>query len=268
MTWTLTLGDCLEGMRAMADKSVDHTIMDPPFEEEAHSKGRRVLVETAAESKHRAATGETRGRGCVEKQIAYPPITEAERAASAMQVARLTRRWILVFCQSEAAHKWRACLEAAGAQYIRTGVYWKADAQPQYSGDRPGVGWEAIVIAHGMPRTGRTRWNGGGKCARWDASADARFGKKLAVDGQKPERLMVQLVEDFTEVGDLVLDPFTGAGTTGVACLKTGRRFVGFERLPAHHAIATERLRTTTLQERLAFPPMKQLTLSSDLDLP
>lgn len=237
MTWTLTLGDCIEGMRGLADKSVDHTIMDPPFEEEAHSKGRRV-----GSSLLRTPGDNWREKGFdaapVVKQIAYPPISDDERSASAREVARLTKRWILVFCQSEAAHKWRSCLEAAGAQYIRTGVYWKADAQPQYSGDRPGVGWEAIVIAHGMPRTGRTRWNGGGKCARWDASADARFGKKLAVDGQKPERLMVQLVEDFTEVGDLVLDPFTGAGTTGVACLKTGRRFLGFERLPAHHSIA------------------------------
>jgi len=265
MTYRLILGNCIEGMRELEDKSADHAIMDPPFEAEAHSRGRRV-----SDSALRKEDDDWRIKGATVqvKQISYPPISEAERTESAREVARLTKRWILIFCQSEAAHKWRACLEDAGAQYIRTGVYWKADAQPQYSGDRPGVGWEAIVIAHGMPRTGRTRWNGGGKCARWDASADARFGKKLAVDGQKPERLMVQLVEDFTEVGDLVLDPFAGAGTTGVACLKTGRRFIGFERLPAHHAIAMERLQTATAQERLAFTPMKQLTLSRDTDLP
>lgn len=40
--WQLHLGDCIEGMRALPDKSVDHTIIDPPFEQEAHSKGRRV----------------------------------------------------------------------------------------------------------------------------------------------------------------------------------------------------------------------------------
>ncbi len=264
MTHILNLGDCIEGMRQLADKSVDHAIFDPPFEKEAHSAGRRVMVQTWQEK--------LLGQGeVVNKQISYPPITEDERAESAKQVARVTRRWILCFCQSEAAHKWRACFEAAGAQYIRTGVYWKSDAQPQYSGDRPGVGWEAIVIAHGMPRTGRTRWNAGGKCARWDASADARFGKKLQVDGQKPLSLMRQLVQDFTDEGELVLDPFSGAGTTAVACIELGRSFVGYERLLEHREIALGRMAAAQQQTRMAFAPMVQVPLighSTNTDLP
>lgn len=245
MNWELHLGDCVAGLGSLDDKSVAHAIFDPPFEEAAHSAGRRILKRTWAE----------KGAGVhhVEQHaISYPPISDAERDAVAAHVARVTRRWILTFCQSEAAHLWRAAYEAAGARYIRTGVYFKTDAQPQYSGDRPGVGWEAIVICHGQPHAGRTRWNGGGKCARWDAAADARFGKSLLVDGQKPLHLMEQLITDFTERGELVIDPYAGAGTTGVACVKLGRRFVGWEVNPKHHQIATDRI--SQVREQLALP--------------
>lgn len=43
MTWALHHTECVEFMRGMADKSVCHSILDPPYEKEAHSKGRRVI---------------------------------------------------------------------------------------------------------------------------------------------------------------------------------------------------------------------------------
>ena len=240
MTWQLHLGDCIEGMRGLPDKSVDHVIADPPYEKEAHAKGRRVRIE-----------GGSVHSGLEVKTISYRPITEAERIACAQQYARIAKRWIIVFCQSEAAHKWKEALEAAGAQYKRFGVYWKLDAQPQYSGDGPGVGWEAVVIAHGLPKRGRTEWNAGGKCARWDAAADARFGQRLEVDGQKPLSLMRQLIADFTDPGDLVLDSHAGSGTTGAACIELGRRFIGWELDPKHHATASKRLGEASKQQPL-----------------
>ncbi|WTF83017.1 DNA methyltransferase [Streptomyces sp. NBC_01594] len=59
---------------------------------------------------------------------------------------------------------------------------------------------------------------------------------------QKPVEVMQQLVQVRPE-GGTVLDPFTGSGSTGVAALREGRRFVGVE-LSAHYAdVAEERLR-------------------------
>ena len=46
---------------------------------------------------------------------------------------------------------------------------------------------------------------------------------------QKPIQLMRLLVEQFTGEGDTILDPFMGSGTTGVACVQTGRNFIGIE---------------------------------------
>jgi len=251
----LNFGDCRDGMRGLHDKSFDHAMLDSPYEEEAHSKGRRVMVKTWAQSRE--------GIGIIaEKQISYAPITEAERTEVAAQVARLTKRWILAFCQVEAAMLWRSAFEAAGAEYKRTGIYWKTDAQPQYNGQQPGVGFEAVVICHGMPRKGPTRWNGGGKCARWDSSADARFGKKLDVDGQKPLHLMRQLVIDFTDEGERILVPYSGAATTEVACIELGRDYESWEVLREHYEKGSARIADARRQEKLFSKPMKQLSLT------
>ena len=47
--------------------------------------------------------------------------------------------------------------------------------------------------------------------------------------GGKPTKLMDALVSDYSRVGDVVLDSHMGAGTTGVSCVRMGRKFVGIE---------------------------------------
>jgi len=59
---------------------------------------------------------------------------------------------------------------------------------------------------------------------------------------EKPVPLMMHLVSAFTADTETVLDPFMGSGTTGIACIRTGRRFVGIEKDPTHYATARKRL--------------------------
>ena len=66
--------------------------------------------------------------------------------------------------------------------------------------------------------------------------------KGAGMVGGKPLWLMQALVRDYSRPGDLVCDPFVGSGTTAVAALSEGRRFIGAEAMPEHHAIATRRL--------------------------
>ena len=57
-------------------------------------------------------------------------------------------------------------------------------------------------------------------------------GKERAESKQltlKPIKLMEHLINVFTKPGDIVLDPFSGSGTTGVACVNTGRQYIGIE---------------------------------------
>lgn len=60
---------------------------------------------------------------------------------------------------------------------------------------------------------------------------------------QKPVPLLEYLVKTYTNEGDTVLDNCMGSGSTGVACLRTGRRFIGIEKDPQYFQIAEERLK-------------------------
>jgi len=229
--WEVREGECVAGMAALPDGAADVVITDPPYEAEAHTSQRLVA----------------RAGGKLEVEpLTFPPITEDLRAESARQMARLARRWILVFCQVEAAMKWRTALEAGGAVYKRTCQWIKPDGKPQYSGDRPGIGYESIVACHAP---GRSRWNGGGSHGVFivNKGGDDRTGHQT----QKPLALMDVLVRLFSDPGELILDPFAGSGTTGVAALRLGRRFVGWEMNSDYVSVARKRL--TNAREQLVF---------------
>lgn len=59
---------------------------------------------------------------------------------------------------------------------------------------------------------------------------------------QKPVALMEYLIRTYTNEGDTVLDNTCGSGTTGVACVNTGRNFIGIEREPEYVQIARKRI--------------------------
>jgi DNA modification methylase len=74
----------------------------------------------------------------------------------------------------------------------------------------------------------------------------------------KPVNLMRTYIENSSKVGDMVFDPFMGAGSTGVAALELGRRFIGVEMEPEYFDIAEQRLND--------FTPRRTLT-ESDLEI-
>ena len=69
---------------------------------------------------------------------------------------------------------------------------------------------------------------------------------------QKPVALLEYLIRTYTNEGETVLDFTMGSGSTGVAALNTGRRFIGIEKDPAYFAIAEGRLAQAAQQVRLA----------------
>jgi len=70
-------------------------------------------------------------------------------------------------------------------------------------------------------------------------AAEKRHGRHPT---QKPVALVERALLASTDPGDLVLDPFAGSGTTGVAAIHSGRRFIGFEQDPAFARLAARRL--------------------------
>lgn len=225
--WAMVAGDCFAAMARLggAGVQVDHVITDPPYEKEAHAHGRRL-----------------RSKGAIEhRPIGFSAITEGQRFAVAWHVARLARRWALVFCQGEALGAWRDALVLGGLAWRRGCVWIKPDSAPQFTGDRPGQGFEGLAVAHVR---GASRWNGHGRRGVFVHAVGAGpRGARAEHDTIKPQSLMGELVELFTDRGDLVLDPFAGSGSTGTAAIVRGRRFLGIERDEKSFALAVENLR-------------------------
>jgi hypothetical protein len=191
----------------------------------------------------------------VEGALPFPPLSTEDLGAVAAHVARVTRRWIVIFAADGQIEHWREALRAADAPVVRLGVALRTNPRPQMTGDRPATPADWLVIAH---RPGAMRWNGGGRAACWP-SAPARHDPGGQVHPtQKPISLVRALVEDFTDVGELILDPFAGSGTTAVASKELGRRFVGCERDPGYHVMALRRIEAAREQLRLAGPTWSQ----------
>lgn len=240
----LRLGDCLEGMKALADKSVGVTITDPPFDKKTHSRGGAAVK--------RYDGGPAIG------VIPFAPLGPA--APIAKQIARITQRWALVFCAVRQIEEWSRSFEDEDWNVPRVLIWNKPDASPQFSGDRPGHGYETIVLAHPV---GHTRWNGGGMKGVYECNRIDRDSGFLHPT-QKPLTLMEAFVSDFTDPGELVCDPFAGSGTTAVACKRLGRRFIGWEKDPKFHAAAVKRIEAAREQfqlPRMAKPRQTKLVL-------
>ncbi len=222
---TIYNADCLEVLPLL--DGADHVITDPPYEREAHTNGRRARPDGG-------------GAIAVERPLDFEAITEAQRLTTGAEMARLSRGWVLVFCQVESAMLWRDAL--TGAVYKRTQIWRKPDGAPQFTGDRPGMGYESIVTC--WAGEGRSRWNGGGRHGIYEHNT-VRGGSGHMTE--KPIELMRQLVELFTDPGDLILDPFMGSGTTLRAAADLGRRAIGIELEERWCAAAVERLRQGVL---------------------
>jgi site-specific DNA-methyltransferase (adenine-specific) len=216
---TLYLGDAFSIMPELGD--VDCIITDPPYNAKTH-KGAR-----------------TTSRGQAVTLIDFDSISEAQFIEFCGNAVTQAKRWVVMSCAWQHA----AELEKQGIPLVRLGVWTKKNAAPQFTGDRPGVGWEAIAILH---REGKKHWNGGGHHAVW--ACNVEHGGHPT---QKPLPLLMDWVTKFTDPGETVLDPFMGSATTGVACLKLGRKFIGIEKRPDYFELAVKRITDAQRQSDL-----------------
>jgi site-specific DNA-methyltransferase (adenine-specific) len=212
---TLHLADCRDVIPALS--GVDVIITDPPYGAATHKGARSSNARTHS-------------------PIDFPSITAPELAGLAQEFCTLANRWVVMTCDWQHA----ATLADRCPSLVRLGVWVKPNAAPQFSGDRPGMGWETVAILH---RAGRKRWNGGGHHAVWHCPVE-RGGHPT----QKPLRLVSDWVRLFSEPDELILDPFMGSGTTGLAALAQGRRFIGIERDPKYFDLACRRIEAALAQ--------------------
>lgn len=226
MTAELRMGDALELLRELPDSSVDAIITDPPYNASASGISHK--------GKAYRAIQEAWDQG-------FTPPTFLDLAWD-----KLTDRGsLLAFCSQ---HTLPAYFEWRQPKQI---LHWrKTNPFPALAKVHTFTTEYIVWYVKGSPYTFNKRKAG------LDVIEKPICGGSEREDhpSQKPLEVVGWLIAGHTEPNHVVLDPFMGSGTTGVAAIQDGRRFIGFEIDPGYFAIARRRVSAALAQPRLLAP--------------
>jgi DNA modification methylase len=233
MTQQVTLyhGDCLEILPTLGDGSVDAVVTDPPYGiGYASSRTTRMNGE---QRKSNASFG--------------PDDFDASWLPAA---ARLLKDGgaLYIFTRWDVLNRWAEAIAFTGL-LVRQCIIW--DKSHWGMGDLRYFGSQVEHILFATKGVHKLLWGkrGGNLWNVWKG--------RVWSDGfanhptQKPVELMQKICELSVPVTGIAIDPFMGSGTTGVACMKTGRNFIGIEIERKYYDIAEKRIREAQQQPLL-----------------
>ena len=222
---TLIRGDCLAVLPTLAKGSVDAVVTDPPYGVNLGKHG--------AANETRPQYQAKRGYDSYDDTPENFDATVVPAIATAIGMARSG----VVFCAG--TMMWRLPVPAAvGGVYLPAG--------------NGRCAWGFQNLSHALFY---------GSCP--DLHLGAKHIVLRSTDGSepsdhpcpKPTRWMVWAVDIASRRNDTILDPFMGSGTTGVACVRTGRKFIGIEIDKGYFDIACRRIERAYADMALFQPP-------------
>lgn len=237
--WCVVEGDCLAALSDMATASIHAVVTDPPycsggFSEAARrgAKGQGLRSETIRE------VGWFINDNMGTAGLAWFMRALAIAAADLL----MDGGSLLAFCDWRMVVNLAPAMESSGLRYQQMIVWDKGSA-----GLGTGFRAQHEIVLHFVKGVGRFH----------DASA-GNVLRSLRVPNddrehqtQKPVDLLQRLVRVVAPSDGVVLDPFCGSGTTGVAAIIEGRRFIGIEREAKYCAIARRRIADAEAQGNL-----------------
>lgn len=247
MSVDLRLGDCLLELNRLPDDSVDAVITDPPYSSGGAFRGDRTLSTTQKYVDGRDQTHRADFAGDNRDQRAYGYwcalwLAECLRVTKPGGVACLFTDWRQLPTTTDA-------LQAGGWVWRGVAVWDKTEAaRPRKGVYRNQCEYVAWGSKGPLPDEG--------PCLPGVWRVSVGGDEKHHIAG-KPLVLMTRIVE-ICPPGGIVLDPFMGSGTTGMACQRSGRDFIGIEIDEVHYSIARRRFAVMDLQPALplfAAPP-------------
>jgi modification methylase len=241
----IIVGDCIEEMAKLPAASIDVIFADPPY--------------------NLQLTGELQRPN---NTVVDGVDDEWDRFGDFAEYDDFTRRWLAaahrllkddgtlwVIGSYHNIYRVGAILQDFGFWILNDVVWRKTNPMPNFRGRRFTNAHETLL------------WCAKGRDARYKFNYDAMKSlnedvqmrsdwliplctgvERLKVEGkkahptQKPEALLYRVILASTDIGDVVLDPFFGSGTTGAVAHRFGRFWIGIERDPAYADIARQRI--------------------------
>ena len=237
-------GDCLKEHEQIESGSVDLILTDPPYNLGKFMKDRDTNLKKMRDNYFGAA-------GWDDLEFAD---WETAMDGFFKEAVRVLKRGgaMIVFMSIIKVETLIRIAERHGLYYKTTGIWHKRNPMPRNMNLHFVNSTEAWVYFMYKKKTGT--FNNNGKVIHdfietsVTPSGERKHGKHPT---QKPEQLMSHFIKLLTNEGDIVFDPFMGSGTTGVACHKLGRNFIGIELDEGYFKTAEDRIKEAQSQGRL-----------------
>jgi len=247
-------GDCIDVMNSLPAESVDLVFADPPYNLQLKGDLHRP-----DNSKVDAVDDDW------DKFDSFKVYDEFSRAwLKAAQRILKPNGAIWVIGSYHNIFRVGTCLQDAGFWILNDVVWRKSNPMPNFRGARLTNAHETMIWA-GKSEKARPTFN-------YEALKALNDGVQMRSDWvlpicngherlknengdkahptQKPESLLHRVLIGSTNVGDVVLDPFFGTGTTGAVAKKLGRDYIGIEREEAYRKVAAKRLKNIRKHDR------------------
>jgi len=241
----ILVGDCVELMDALPESSIDMVFADPPYN-----------LQLGGEL-HRPNNSKVDGVDDAWDQFdgfaAYDTFTRDWLKAARRVLKPDGTLWVIGSYHN--IYRVGAILQDIGFWMLNDVIWRKTNPMPNFRGRRFTNAHETLLWC-ARSQNSKYQFNYDAMKALNDdlqmrsdwllplctgAERLKKNGKK-AHPTQKPESLLYRVVLSSTEVGDVVLDPFFGSGTTGAVAKQLGRNYIGLERDPDYAKLAGKRL--------------------------
>jgi modification methylase len=262
---SILVGDCVAEMTRLPEASVDLVFADPPYNlqlEGGLSRPDQSLVDAVDEAWDKFADF-----------AEYDAFTRAW--LSAVRRVMKPAATIVVIGSYHNIFRVGAILQDLGFWILNDIVWRKANPMPNFRGRRFTNAHETMIWAARSAEAKAYTFNyevlkaGNEDCqVRSDWFLPICSGAERLKDEtgrkahptQKPEALLMRMLLAASNAGDLVLDPFFGSGTTGVAARRLRRSFIGVERDPAYADAARRRIDAVEplAEETVAIAPTRR----------
>lgn len=218
----LYCGDCLELMKDIPDGSVDMILTDPPY--------KTITGGDKNSSKHKRPQGMLSGN---RKLFKYQKI-DISSWIPALYHALKDGGHCYIFTNSLNLTEMLVESQKCGFKLHNLLVWEKNNCTPSQFYMK---NCEYVLFL----RKGKAKWINNIGDSKTVHKFNNIIGKKKHPT-EKPTELLEFYIKNSSNSGDVVLDPFMGSGSTGVACVKTGRNFIGIELDEKYFNIAKERI--------------------------